>query len=45
VHGSVFDGVHGQVQIVAPDLDAFLKRLLMDVEAFVRNEEDWKYLV
>lgn len=45
VHDAVFDGVYGQVRTLAPDLRAFLNRLLADVEAFVRGEEGWEYLV
>lgn len=45
VHDAVFDGVDGQVQTLAPDLHAFLRRVLADVEAFVHDEEGWEYMV
>jgi hypothetical protein len=45
VHDAVFDDADGQVQTLAPDLPAFLERLLADVEAFVNDEEGWEFMV
>lgn len=45
VHDAVFDGVYGRVKTLAPDPNAFLARMLADVEAFVYDEEGWEYMV
>jgi hypothetical protein len=45
VHDAVFDGVHGTVRVLSPDLTAFRDRLLADVEAFVSGREDWEYML
>lgn len=51
--GSVRDGLfdggeregHRLVTVLAPDLPAFLDRMLADVDAFLRDDRDWPYMV
>ena len=49
VHDGLFDGDeredHRPVTVLAPDLPAFLDRMLVDVDAFLRDDREWTYMV
>jgi len=45
VHDQVFDGSSSTVRVVADDFLSFLDRLYQDLVAFVKDDQDWRYIV